>query len=194
MYNSINTKYYQPTFTANRGVFVKKAVLCDYLEKGLDRLQIAEILKIKPENVDYMLKAYDLTPEGFARLKELENKVISLKNKRATDEQVAKEVGITLNAVKTIIKNLILRDPKMKGLSINRGISSIDSFEKVYEERQKRLNEKLKNYRKETRLKICNEIIDLYSKGFTVEEIAKKLKRSVANIKGYMKYIASGEQ
>lgn len=189
MHNITEISIYQPTFLAHRGVLIKKAILRGYLEKGLNVLQIAEILKTKPSNVDYMIKAYELTPEGLAKLKEIENKVISLRNKRATHEQIVQETGLTMNAVKTIIKNLCIQNPKEKTLIINRGKNSKDSFEKAYEERMNRLKEKNKSSREEKRLKKCREILDLHAKGFSIEEIAKALSCSVSNIKGYFKYL-----
>jgi len=160
---------------------VKKNVIKNYLEQGLDSVQIANVLKTTPAKVDYMIKTYCLTEEGLAELQRIEKEVMSLREKRATYEQISTLVGISMNAVKNIMQNLNRKD-----LLINRGrskteISTIKN--------RKPENNHSRSTRSEKRNEKCKIISELYAKGFSQEEIAKKMSYCVSTIKGYLKYI-----
>lgn len=192
--HNINTSLhtYNPNFEKRN--CLNKVQLRQYIEQGMSNAEIAKTSGLKDSFIDYLIKAYDLTESGLKKLQETEKKIIALRLKRFSYDRIVEETGITLNTLKTIMKNL-----NNKTLIINRGKKyntekSINYIKNNNCEvsdlvEQSALPLSSRSNRLSVRAKFCDEIINLVKDGLSIKEIAEKLNRSESNIKGYIKYI-----
>ena len=165
------------------------------LEKGYSIDNISKYTGNTSMYIRHLIDRNNLTPDGLARLQNLEKQILELKNQRATLKQIKEATGESDNVVRSIIANLFpegyirakqaTRTSPQSIAYMNRKLQ-IDTFEgkiPMYKRKPDVETRKLS-----AKMKMCKEILDLRAQGFSVKEIAETLRKSEATVKGYLTF------
>ena len=165
------------------------------LEKGYSIDNISKYTGNTSMYIRHLIDRNNLTPDGLARLQNLEKQILELKNQRATLKQIKEATGESDNVVRSIIANLFpegyirakqaTRTSPQSIAYMNRKLQ-IDTFEgktPMYKRKPDVETRKLS-----AKMKMCKEILDLRAQGFSVKEIAETLRKSEATVKGYLMF------
>ena len=181
-------------------IYLRKYQLRPYIEQGFSYQKIAEIFNTTVEAIEYAVKAMDLTPEKIEKLKDSEKKIIEIKQRHGSIQEMMDSTGLSNSRVKFMLRYLFpkgtssFRNEKIINM-INEG-SSIEEISRVLNISEKIIKSVLgysstakslvrRNNQKE---EFCLKILYLKANGYSIKEIAEKLNRSEATIKGYLKY------
>ena len=165
------------------------------LEKGYSIDNISKYTGNTSMYIRHLIDRNNLTPDGLARLQNLEKQILELKNQRATLKQIKEATGESDNVIRSIIANLFpegyirakqaTRTSPQSIAYMNHKLQ-IDTFEgkiPMYKRKPDVETRKLS-----AKMKMCKEILDLRAQGLSVKEIAEALRKSEATVKGYLTF------
>lgn len=177
-------------------VWLRKNLLRPYLDQGLSISEIAKIFNTTECMVENSIRAANLTSEELQKIKENEEIIIAIKQKRGGINEMIESTGLSANAVKKTLGYLF---PLKNSTENNMNITEMVKNGADIEEIEAQLNipnkviKKVTTYRnRDEKIKkrdaLCIEALRLKKEGYSVEQIAAKMNRCVDTIWGYLRY------